>query len=290
MRNVIACSRIAEIDGPRGTRRAESADGTRHAHHRPAAAARRRPRGHRGGVRGRPGRRDPALDHDPLPVSAGTRPRLHARDGPGRLGPGLDVHLRDLPRRRGAGRHAQPHDARAGHRGDRLLGHQGAPRPWLRHGGRAHRLPLDLHRPGRRPRRVACRGRQPRLARGGRARRLHPGGHPALRDRQQGGEAGLLGRLPAPLGPRPAVHRPVPAEPGEMTGVRRALSVRASIVRRHDDPAAPDHDAHRGRRPPHGPAGPGTARRARPARRGPGGAAPSRRGPARHHLRPGALP
>ena len=82
--------RMAPPIGPR----AESADGTRHAHHRPPPAAHGRPEGHPRRVRGRPGPRHPALDDVPLALPARARRELHGRTGPRGLGGRLDVHLR----------------------------------------------------------------------------------------------------------------------------------------------------------------------------------------------------
>ncbi len=57
-------------------------------------------------------------------------------------------------------------------------------------------------------------------------------GHAPLRDQQQGRTTGLLGRLPAPVGPGPAVDGAVPADPAVAGRIRSsARTVSATVYR-----------------------------------------------------------
>ena len=116
-----------------------------------------------------------------------------------------------LPRRRRTRRHARHHDALPGASARSASGRRrntGAtatsPRP-------PSPPPAGRSPTGDRPRRMAGRGRQHGLPRGRRTRRLHHRGHPPLRHQQQGRTPRLLGRLPAPVGPGPAVDSALPA-------------------------------------------------------------------------------
>ena len=272
----------------RSRARAESADGTRHSHHRPPAPAHRRPAGHRRGVRGLPGPGHPALDHDPLARTA----REHAARFTDQLVPdGWRGRLRCTPSPSScptAGRwsgHARHHHARrSGTWRGRLLGDQGAPRPRLHHRGRPRRRPLGLHRAGRRPRwsgapRSATR--PPARSPSAPASRWRAPCAPRSSTRAYGGTAWVGSLLPSDLGlpgdqRRTSADAGTPSGPvtgrGSPRGSRQAgsppqLSVPPSTVRRMTTVPRSRRRTLRRRGPPHRPARPGLPGRARTAGR-----------------------